>query len=344
MSSEEYYGDNKFPIRDNGSHSPMPPYSHYPPSAATPSAGGGSEGGYQPYPGQGANQYQQPNQYYGGYQQQPPPSYYQQQQQPPYQQGQYRSYPNLYQNQYPSHYQNAPQYPPQYQPQPGYPQDAPPEFQAQAQQFLPSTSTDNDRGALGALAGGAAGAYAGHQVHHGVLGTIGGAIAGSLAQDAIKQHNKPEKEKKEKKEKKSRFGFHRRDSSSSSSSDSDHEDKKKPKPAAVPAQPKLRGNFSATSSGIALHGNHELVAHCSAVNGHRRESRLPLSSVLTNEFGHFKWKRNGNFGASAKNARLIEGGRVLEAELANGNGGWRRDWVRLDERIENRDGVLVFLD
>ena len=71
-----------------------------------------------------------------------------------------------------------------------------------------------------------------------------------------------------------------------------------------------------------------------------------LSNFLSpmNEFGHFRWKTAGNCGASARNARLTEGGRVLEAELADGKGGWKRDWVRLDERISNRDGVLVFLD
>ncbi|KAL4864528.1 CVNH domain-containing protein [Aspergillus spectabilis] len=315
MASEEYYGNTKHPIHGNGSQSPYPPYqpnSPYQPNAATTPVAG-PDTGYAPQSG-----YQAPNPdyYYGGYKQSPPPSYYQQPQQP-----QYPPYPNQCPNAY--------KYPPQSQL--AYPQDAPPEAR------VPSSS---DRGALGALAGGAAGAYAGHQVHHGLLGTIGGAIAGSLAEDTIKHTNKPD-EKKEMKEKKSRkWGFHRHDSSSSSSSsdsekEKEEEKKKKPSP---------RGNFSASSNDISLQGNQDLVASCCSISGRWNKSRLPLNSVLTNDFGRFKWKRGGNFGASARNARLIEGGRVLEAELADGKGEWRRDWVRLDERVSNRDGELLFLD
>ncbi|KAL5340659.1 CVNH domain-containing protein [Aspergillus crustosus] len=312
MSSEEYYADNKYPIHGPGSPSPVPSYHpDYPPATAPPAAG--SEAGYPPQSG-----YQSPNTYYGGYHQQaygPPPSYYQQysQRHPPY----------------PAQYPNAYQY--------SLSQPAYPGGQAASENQI---SSSNDRGALGALAGGAAGAYAGHQVHHGVLGTIGGAIAGSLAEDALKHTNKPD----EKKEKKSRkWEFHRHNSSSSSSSsssDSGNEEKKnKPAPTNKP-----RGNFSASSSRISLQGNNELVASCRSVSGRENTSRLPLNSVLTNDFGHLKWKRGGNFGASARNVRLTEGGRVLEAELGDGRGGLRRDWVRLDERITNRDGELVFLD
>ena len=38
-----------------------------------------------------------------------------------------------------------------------------------------------DRGLMGALAGGAMGAYGGHKVGHGFLGAIGGGIAGSVS-------------------------------------------------------------------------------------------------------------------------------------------------------------------
>ncbi|KAL4939835.1 CVNH domain-containing protein [Aspergillus oleicola] len=335
MSSEEYYSDNKYPSSSHGGHSPSPyaayhpkqgEYSGYPPQNA-----GLGPGGY-PYP---------PESYYGGYQayqQQPPPPYYQHPASPPP----------------PGHSPNPHQYNYGYPPQQGYqyPTEgiSTPGLAPQAEPQAQDANT-NDRGALGALAGGAAGAYAGHQVHHGVLGTIGGAIAGSLAEDTLKAHNKPEKVKKEKKEKKSKWGFHRRDScsSSSSSSDSDsekeeHKHKPKPAPAPAPAPQKHRGNFSHSSHHISLAGNTDLVATCTAINGQKHHSRIPLSSVLTNEFGHFKWRRNGNFGASARHVRLLEGGKVLEAELADGKGGWRRDWVALDERVSNADGVLVFLD
>ncbi|KAL4995438.1 CVNH domain-containing protein [Aspergillus recurvatus] len=338
MSSEEYYSGSKYPShgQDYGSQSCMPPagYSAYPsPAAAYPPGPPGlpsiASGNSTAYPQQNSSGYQyQPQEYYGGYQQPPPPYY------------QHPASPAPAQSPYSHLYQPQPPLQPQ-QPQTTYPQGT--------DQDVQTNQDPNDRGVLGALAGGAAGAYAGHQVHHGVLGTIGGAIAGSLAEDAMKKYSSHGKvdEEKEKKSK-SRWGFHRRRSSSlsssSSSSDSKSEKEDAKPPVLAPAPSDHRGNFSKSSKNISLQGNYELVASCCAVSGRFNVSRLPLNSVLTNEFGHFKWKSAGNFGASARNARLTEGGRVLEAELADGKGVWRRDWVRLDERISNRDGVLVFLD
>ncbi|KAL5049462.1 CVNH domain-containing protein [Aspergillus fruticulosus] len=334
MSSEEYYSDTKRPShgQDYGSQSCMPPagYPAYTPLAAAyppgppgpPSIASGNDAAY---PQQNSSGYQyQPQEYCGIYQQSPPPYY------------QHPASPAAVQSPYSYLYPPQPQ--PQ-QPQPAYPQGT--------DQDVQTNQDSNDRGVLGALAGGAAGAYAGHQVNHGVLGTIGGAIAGSLAEDAMKKHSSHEKvdEKKEKKSK-SRWGFHRRRSSSpsSSSSSSDSESTKDDAKPPGPAPSNRRGNFSRSSRDISLQGNYELVASCCAVSGRFNASRLPLNNVLTNEFGHFKWKSAGNFGASARNARLTGGGRVLEAELADGRGGWRRGWVSLDERISNRDGVLVCLD
>ena len=51
----------------------------------------------------------------------------------------------------------------------------------------------------------------------------------------------------------------------------------------------------------------------------------------------------GNFRASARDIRLVDGGRVLEAELRNTRGEWRRAHVNLDERISNRDGRLCLV-
>ncbi|KIY02665.1 uncharacterized protein Z520_01130 [Fonsecaea multimorphosa CBS 102226] len=59
---------------------------------------------------------------------------------------------------------------------------------------------EEDRGLLGAAAGGAAGAFGGHKVGHGVLGALGGAILGSLTEDYAKKNkkhsNKPGKHNK----------------------------------------------------------------------------------------------------------------------------------------------------
>ncbi|KAI0009814.1 carbohydrate-binding module family 50 protein [Xylariaceae sp. FL0662B] len=51
----------------------------------------------------------------------------------------------------------------------------------------------------------------------------------------------------------------------------------------------------------------------------------------------------GNFSASARDIHLVEGGRVLEAELVDTRGDWHRTRIELDERIENRNGELRFI-
>jgi hypothetical protein len=196
-----------------------------------------------------------------------------------------------------------------------------------------------DRGLMGALAGGAAGGFAGHKANHGFLGTIGGAVAGSMLEDAYKdkKHKKPKKEgKKEKKhKKKSRRGSS--SSSSSSSSDSDSGESSS-RPHA------LAGNYSASSRGARLEDDgRTLVAECRDTNGHHCESRIDLNACLTNTNGSLRWARGGNFRPSARDVRLVDGGRVLEAELGDGRGGWVRDHVRLDERIENSNGRLAMI-
>jgi hypothetical protein len=240
----------------------------------------------------------------------------------------------------------APAGPPPGQTNPGYPQAGAP--------FDPNDpNATQDRGLMGAVAGGALGAYGGHKVHHGFLGAVGGAIAGSLAEDALKKKNKEKKAQ--------RIGG-RRDSSSSSSSSSDDEKKKKKYGLAAagvagtgaaayamhqkphsPARQPMRGNFSASSTSITLDKDYDLIASCTNVRGEHKLSSISLNQCLTNSHGHFGWFKGGNFGASARNVRLIEGGRVLEAELGTGGGGWNWDRIRLDERISNNDGDLVFL-
>ncbi|KIW14929.1 hypothetical protein PV08_07716 [Exophiala spinifera] len=54
----------------------------------------------------------------------------------------------------------------------------------------PAPAQEQDRGLMGAMAGGAAGAWGGHKAGHGFLGAIGGAIAGSLAEDYAKKSRK----------------------------------------------------------------------------------------------------------------------------------------------------------
>jgi len=198
---------------------------------------------------------------------------------------------------------------------------------------------------MGALAGGAAGGFTGHKMNHGILGTIGGAVAGSMLEDKFKdknkdkKHKKDKKDKKEKKEKKEKkHKKSRRGSSSSSSSSSDSGE------STTHAHAVLAGNYSASSRGIRLEDDgRTLVADCRDVDGHHRQSRLDLNACLTNVNGSLRWARNGNFRASARNVRLVYGGKVLEAECGDGGGGWSRNHVRLDEMIENADGQLSMI-
>jgi len=50
----------------------------------------------------------------------------------------------------------------------------------------------------------------------------------------------------------------------------------------------------------------------------------------------------GSFGASARDVRLADGGRVLEAELRTAGGSWNFSRLELDERISNDNGRLRF--
>lgn len=50
----------------------------------------------------------------------------------------------------------------------------------------------------------------------------------------------------------------------------------------------------------------------------------------------------GNFGSSARNVRLADGGQRLEGELMR-NGDWHHRSIILDERIANRNGCLEFV-
>lgn len=197
---------------------------------------------------------------------------------------------------------------------------------------------------MGALAGGAAGAYGGHQLNHGVIGAVGGAFAGSKLQDHF-SHD----EEKKKKEEGGHF-WNRHDNNNNSSNNNSQHNQHAAVPPPVQQQQHhqepphaLAGNFSASATNITMDGDYDLIAHCRAADGHEKMTSISLNSVLTNTDGHLRWARGGNFGASAKRARLIDNGRVLEAELGDGRGGWNISCIRLDEKITNDNGELKFV-
>lgn len=132
-------------------------------------------------------------------------------------------------------------------------------------------------------------------------------MAGSKLEDHLKKDKKKRRDSNSSKS-----------SSSSDSSDGDH----KQKHTKHTAGQALRGNFSVTATSITLDATHDLIASCRAVDGHAKLSSLSLNEVLGNDWGHFKWVgRGGNFGASARDVRLVQGGKVLQAELNDGAGG-----------------------
>lgn len=206
---------------------------------------------------------------------------------------------------------------------------------------IPS-GTDEERGLMGAMLGGATGAYAGHKVNHGFIGALGGAYAGHKLEDAWKDH---------------------RNSRPSSSSSQQHQQPMiappQPQYAEVPAiapepvfapspvpsprpEPPRFGNFSHSSARISLDRDYDLIAECRTLNGQQKLTSISLNQLLSNMNGHFQWAgaEAGNFGASARNVRLVDDGRFLEAELRAMDGNWRQDRVHLDARIMNVDGDL----
>jgi len=178
---------------------------------------------------------------------------------------------------------------------------------------------------MGAVGGGLAGGYAGHKMGHGFLGTLGGAYAGHKLEDAYKEHhNKPP-------------------SPSPQSAAPPVPVSSRPNNASQPHG--KSGNFSASARNVSLDGDFDLIAECTACSGQKKLSSISLNSILTNDDGHFRWAPGGggNFGASARHVKLIDGGRVLEAELRACSGDWRTDRIILDERIENSDGDLKLI-
>lgn len=110
----------------------------------------------------------------------------------------------------------------------------------------------------------------------------------------------------------------------------------------ISATAALAGNFHASCRDVHLEGA-RLVAHACNTHGHHVRSDIDLNDCFTNTNGALHWAKGGNFAASARDMRLSEGGRVFEAELGDGRGGWRRNAVNLDERITNEDGRLMLV-
>ncbi|OTA39633.1 hypothetical protein BTJ68_00457 [Hortaea werneckii EXF-2000] len=116
-----------------------------------------------------------------------------------------------------------------------------------------------------------------------------------------------------------------------------------------PAAEGDRGVMGALAGGAAgAYGGHKmkhgfLGGIGKAVAGSMLEDALDLNNCFTNTNGDLRWARGGNFAQTARHIRLVDDGRAIEAELGDGRGGWKRNVVRLGERITNDNGDLAML-
>ena len=76
-------------------------------------------------------------------------------------------------------------------------------------------------------------------------------------------------------------------------------------------------------------------------------SRLDLDDCFVNSWGKVTWARGGGFGASCRGIGLVRDAEdgtattVMEVEAGDGRS-WQRNMVRLEERVGNVGGMLVF--
>lgn len=71
-----------------------------------------------------------------------------------------------------------------------------------------------------------------------------------------------------------------------------------------------------------------------------RESKLDLDDCFVNTWGKVTWAKGGGFVASCRDIRLVDG-TVMEVEAGDGKS-WQRNVIRLEERVKNVGGKLVF--
>lgn len=71
-----------------------------------------------------------------------------------------------------------------------------------------------------------------------------------------------------------------------------------------------------------------------------RVSRLDLDGCFVNTWGKVTWAKDGGFVASCRDIGLVDG-TVMEVEAGDGKS-WQKNVVRLEERVMNVGGELVF--
>ncbi|KDQ19472.1 hypothetical protein BOTBODRAFT_51867 [Botryobasidium botryosum FD-172 SS1] len=99
-------------------------------------------------------------------------------------------------------------------------------------------------------------------------------------------------------------------------------------------------SFPESLNNIHVDSAQILRANCQRDDGQWDSSDFLLNTVLGNIDGQFFWDGQ-NFGESAQNIHLVEGG-VLVADLRSEDGGTKEAQVYLGERIRNINGVLMY--
>lgn len=86
-----------------------------------------------------------------------------------------------------------------------------------------------------------------------------------------------------------------------------------------------------------------LVGECATSlqeGGEWRTSKLDLDACFVNTWGKVTWAKGGGCTASCRNLSLRDG-TVLDVEAGDGKS-WQRNLIRLEERVGNVGGELVF--
>ena len=114
--------------------------------------------------------------------------------------------------------------------------------------------------------------------------------------------------------------------------------------SAKPRAVLFRGGLTEASSvrALRLEEGRYLVGECAVdLQGNEwRLSKLDLNDCFVNTWGKVTWAKGGGFVASCQNIVLVDG-TVMEVEAGDGQS-WQRNVVRLEERVQNVGGKLVF--
>ena len=102
----------------------------------------------------------------------------------------------------------------------------------------------------------------------------------------------------------------------------------------------MAGGFSASCSNIHLNGSW-LSADCGNGHGRRHSTQIDLNRYITNSWGNFSWKQDGNYNESAINCGVNTAG-TLYCQLGDGHGGWPQRSIDLNEHITNSWGNLTY--